>query len=883
MTALIFSVFLFISACSNDGGSSDSDDPSTHSVSGTISISGNTAVDSDVNDAWESAPLPQSNNSFEEAQLISTPVILGGYVTVAQSPMCASGGRLCASGDPSDFFRVTLNGDKYINLEMAHTIDVSLNLYDANQTLLDSVTRLSAANLSLNITDAAGDYFVEVQAQRGSSNYTLTIATSTEANTAGLSVDQDFVPGEFIVRFKGESEGLDLESNPTIMAQSMGLEVSEPSDAGPILVRIQEHQKSVLYENLGLQTKSYNIFENTPDLDQHNAKMETIQVIKAMRKHKDVLYAEPNYIRQTLAITPNDEFYRLQWHYPQISLPDAWDAIPAGSGPVVVAVVDTGVLMQHPDLAGQLTSDGYDFISDPSRANDGDGRDADPNDSGDATTNGNSSFHGTHVSGTIAAASNNGIGVAGVAWGTQTRIMPIRVMGVGGGTSSDIMEAVKYAAGLPNSSGRLPDQRADVINLSIGGPDSSAAEADIFAQVRAQGVIVVSAAGNAASNSPNYPAAYDGVVSVSAVNRYSELAPYSNYGSTIDVAAPGGDMLMNSLEDPRYPDGVVSTLGDDSNGGAVQYIYGFYEGTSMATPHVAGVAALMKAVAPELTPDAFDAHLINGDLTVDVGSPGRDNQFGHGLIDAYRAVLTAQDMDIPAALNVSPAALNFGTNDTTKTINAQILGTGSIGITSVSTDATWVTVTPSSGNLDSDPGTPGIPSTLAFQVEVERPQDFLDDTYRANITFETTANTVQVPVSMQKTSSNRSSNAGFHYIILVDPDANATKYSVVATAQNGQYQYRFDDVAPGRYQVYAGTDMDNDGQIGDIGEASGSYPSRSQPVTLNVNQDLSGIDFSSSFGVFLSNAVNSIFKVPDQQEPIGSIAPLTDGSLEKIE
>ena len=227
----------------------------------------------------------------------------------------------------------------------------------------------------------------------------------------------------------------------------------------------------------------------------------------------------------------------------------------------------------------------------PSISLDGDGIDSDPEDPGDEME-GRSSFHGTHVTGTIGAATNNAIGVAGIA--RNCKIMPLRVLGNGGGLASDIREAIKYAAGLRNGSGKLPSKRADIINMSLGGSSRSDLDQQVINDARNAGVIIIAAAGNYASNAPMYPAAYNGVISVSAVGADKQLAPYSNYGNTIDIAAPGGNMSRD-YDGDGHLDGVLSTGGNDASG-PIQMVYNFKQGTSMAAPHVAGVVALMKSL-----------------------------------------------------------------------------------------------------------------------------------------------------------------------------------------------------------------------------------------------------------------------------------------------
>ena len=183
---------------------------------------------------------------------------------------------------------------------------------------------------------------------------------------------------------------------------------------------------------------------------------------------------------------------------------------------------------------------------------------------------------------------------------------------------------------------------------------------------------MVAAAGNENSSVPSYPAAYNNVVSVSAVDYQNQRAPYSNFGPSVDVAAPGGNTSVDR-DGNGYPDGVLSTLVDDITGTRTNS-YAFYQGTSMATPHVAGVAALMKSVNPGLTASDFDALLVSGDLTIDAGTAGRDDIYGYGVIDALNAVKAANGGTIPGTVLASPTFINLGTTLTSSTITLSQLG-----------------------------------------------------------------------------------------------------------------------------------------------------------------------------------------------------------------
>ena len=348
------------------------------------------------------------------------------------------------------------------------------------------------------------------------------------------------------------------------------------------------------------------------------------------------------------------------WHYGMIDAPRAWD-LTKGSASDTVAVVDDGIRFDHPDIAANLTNDGYDFVSSSvipenppyaicgggtvDRTGDGDGYDSDPTDpvsyDFDDTSNcviGPSALgnHGLHVAGTIGAVGNNGVGGTGVNW--TVRIRPVRVLDViGSGKYYDVEQGILYAAGLPADNGAggtvQPTTGARVINLSLGGPSPDPTLQDVLIAATNAGALVVAAAGNDASSSLSYPAAYAQALSVSAVGPDGRLASYSSYGPTVDIAAPGGDFADSSAGSFGASYGVLSTVWDFQLN---QPRYAFYEGTSMATPHVTGVAALVLAREPGLSVAALRARLTN--FAVDVGSDGPDILYGAGIVHARNSL-----------------------------------------------------------------------------------------------------------------------------------------------------------------------------------------------------------------------------------------------------
>ncbi len=824
----------------DDGDNSDAGDTDssalTFSVAGVIQAAASNAVDSDVNDPF--SPF-QANDTLEQAQPIPNPLILGGY---ANLPGAGPNGRSALSGDQEDWYQVTLAANQIITLSIAGDgvfDDLDLGLFDSEGNLIDAAIGQEKFE-TLPVTET-GDYFLLVQAFQGASNYTLTVGLQHSLPaTRGPRLSDTFVPSEVIVRFHNTSplvkQGLQTH------LQAMGLAVQGGQENRNMLLALEETDHINALQQLGNEYagQAQQRFATADPVLRR--KIATLLALKALRMRPEVAYASLNYRRQ-LSFMPNDELYPLQWHYPLLNLPQAWD-LQTGNN-TIVAVLDTGVLLDHPDLQGQFV-EGYDFISDPDNAGDGDGIDPDPNDPGDNASVSRSSFHGTHVSGTVAAATNNGLGVAGVAFGS--RIMPLRVLGRRGATDFDVEQALRFAAGLPNDSNLVPSRQADVINLSLGGPGFSEASQAIYREINAAGVAIVAAAGNSASAEPFFPASYEGVISVSAVDINKELAPYSNVGPFIDVAAPGGNVDFDINGDGK-PDGVLSTAASDA-GGSINFDYPFYQGTSMASPHMAGVVALMRGINPALTPRDVDNLLASGAITTDLGPPGRDNRFGHGLINAYTAVVAAANTTGGAPITpipilvVDPGALNFGLNRTRLMLTVTNGGGDTLIVNAPDQDSSgWLTLIP---QVDDD----GLGS---YTIKVNR-TGLTDGIYTATITLTSNANTIQVPVIMQVASNLQDGEVGQQFAILIDPTTRETMASVVATRQaDGNYAYRFTEVPAGLYEIFAGSDLDNDGLICDSGESCGAYLTLDEPEDIRVTVDQVNLDFGSGFSANLEN------------------------------
>jgi serine protease len=296
---------------------------------------------------------------------------------------------------------------------------------------------------------------------------------------------------------------------------------------------------------------------------------------------------------------PNDPQYKYQWHLRQIHAADAWK-VSQGDG-VIVAVIDTGV-KRVPDLAGVELVKGWNFVDKNDRYEDDHG-------------------HGTHVAGTIAQATNNGIGVAGVAF--KAKIMPLKVLSARGfGSVGDIADAIRYAA----------DNGAKVINMSLGGGGASKVLEKAVKYAHDKGVVVVCAAGNDGRRRVSYPAAYPGAIAVAATQFDETTTFYSNYGPQIDVAAPGGNTQVDQNGDGK-PDGVLQNTLLPTDHAKDDYL--FFMGTSMASPHVAGVAALIIA-AGVTAPDAVEKVLKSS--ARHPRQQAFDEHYGAGIVDAAAAL-----------------------------------------------------------------------------------------------------------------------------------------------------------------------------------------------------------------------------------------------------
>jgi len=865
LSAWCVGIVLLLASCGGGGGGGEGSamDNGGVTLSGTLSLPEHAAVDSDTNDANQAGR--RSNNTFAGAQPLVSPVYLIGEVN---QPQTGAAGVNFEAGDVIDGYVVDLQPGQVIELEFtANPLvnDLDLYVYAEGATADSSPIGQSAGVNAFEClrVQTAGRYHVVVNAYAGASIYTLRIGAPTENSACPNTVSSasGVVPGQVVARALSNDPAGDRLRAKALEAGALSTRAAAEALA-PVLLHMptgsmvretaldrlqelvppaQDHRLKQLAPLASARVLS----AAAPDLPAALREViDTVHYAKHLQRTGLYAYAEPNYrvaLQADLVGTypPADRLYSNQrWHFEMIGMPAAMNTlVPLRAQFVrrpIVAVFDTGIVSDHPDFAGQIAYQAS-FTGGGTFSASAD----DPSSPGAAT-----GFHGTHVAGIIAADTFDSSGVAGIA--PMARLMPIRVFAqdATGSSTSDIAQAILYAAGLANASGQVPAERADVINLSIGSTRACpAVYNDAVTQARAAGVIVVAASGNDALTARDAPANCDGVVSVGALDARRQTASYSNTDPLLSVAAPGGDPRQ-STTGTGLPDLVFSALGDFDGSTRVPS-YGGKAGTSMAVPHVSGVLALMRYANPNITVAQVDALLSAGLLTDDLGPTGRDSSTGFGLINAGKAVDEALKLTgvnpppIPGTIVSMPSSIDFGAVRTSADLQVVLQGGASAeGVVSIVSTSPAVTVAAQSVDATTRLGT--------YTVTVDRGTLPLGSTFAKLRVTTTEARQFDVQVTIMKRAVGESSTANFGrvYVLVVDPATGSPIHQVAVDAVNGVYPWRIDGVTATQVQIFAGTDIDNDTLLCQRGEACGGYPQFDVAKTvIELTGDRSDLNF----------------------------------------
>lgn len=899
---------LALAACGGGGGGGDASPapggggapvtptPTRFNLSGTIAIAETAAVDSDTNDVNQTGYVP--NDTATTAQALDAPVLLVGSVNEPNTgPRGNNNNGTTTLGDVDDWFRIDLVPGQVVELEFASdpaSSDVDLYVVSADTTLVGASEGTDTRFECVAVTRAT-TYYVVVSAYSKASIYNLRIgAPGSAANCAQQTASLPFVKGELIaepLRSRVDAAAAAEAANTIVRAakarvggaaaQATGLRAG----VGPQLLHLpadpterREGLRALAQGPAGdSRVRALAAPGPAPEPTPGRSKagpeawpeaMETLRYAKRLRGTGAFEYVEPNRYVQTTALTgtfpPNDRLFSYQrWHYEQINLPLAMERIvalnlPGSQARPLVAVIDDGIVSDHPDLAPQLFSAGRAFISVNTEG------DADRTSAENlATAADQPVFHGTHVAGTVAAATFDGIGGAGTA--PMAQLLPLRVFPANGGARTlDVIAAMRYAAGLSNRTGFVPTRRADVINMSLGSDNPcDGAYRTAIADVRVAGTLVVVAAGNSGRNNAGVraavgsPANCSGAIAVSAVDARRNITNYSSTGTEVAVAAPGGDASV-STTGSGAPDNVYSAIGTFDASGQRQPAFGGMQGTSMAAPHVAGVLALMRYVNPQLTVTQVDTLLASGSLTTELGPSGRDIDYGYGLIHARRAVdaalaaLSAPPPAPPPALLVAqPSSLDFGALQTSAEVeltaaspsNESLVGSPQV-VLPAGASAQAVTVA----------GNGVIVGGLGrYTVSVNRSAFSGTGTFYPVVRFVlSSGRTLSVQLTVHKPAANATStraNFGPIYVLLIDPASGNVDSTVVATLSNGRYSWSKTGYTKNRVSILAGGDLDNDDLICARGEPCGGFPvlaAGSELAVTELTGDRSDLNFQVS-------------------------------------
>ena len=852
----------------------------TYTINGTLYSNRYTAIDGDVQNTLKYTY--SENNSASSAQTLLNPTDVIGHIGDNVVDIVVIEGGFCFDNDgdgecdtetlenfdTEDWYKISAAPNLAITLQNegliyedlpdnpgdfyccdTDSMDIDLLLYNEDGSLADFSYATDSNTRQVIVLPDTGTFYAVVKANEGHAKYVLTFGSNVTGASSFSSLNKNYAKDRFIsyIPFgpdyeynQADAVSVDVYPEPNINAK-----FSQLDDSG---------FKGLRRFNLSIDEEFGRIFGNSylNDIKDNPEQVQYIKHWKVLQHYRNI-YPKLNLELDLKAKAMNftkDPAWVYQWNLQQIGLETALTAIGQETKDVAVAVLDSG--SPNTDSTAYTTSaflpGGYDFVP-FSNSGDGDDYDADPTDSSAATDS-----HGTHV-GTTIAALNDGNNINGFGIG----VVPVRVLGADGtGFVSDITQGLLFAGGLPNGSGATysGETPIKVVNMSLGstGSTCSGGYQGAINDLYDRNISIVSSSGNSGTEEYGSPASCNNVISVAATEATRNRAYYSTYNNLVDIAAPGGDTGADANAD-GYSDGVLAYGSNED--------LAFYQGTSMASPHVAGAIGILYALVPELLSSQVDALIVDGHLTDDIGAEGKDNEFGYGLLNINKAVtriIDEEGLDFTYG-SISPGTINLGKQLNSYDIDVTKVGDGELSVTSLEND---IPSAISISEIDVDTNGFG-----KYRLNLDRSQlpDGLYST-RTNVTFsneniQSSTATIQIGDDRDRPYVEYVST----YLWQVDEDAGVRTlyFGNDGEMVNGEITFNATDIPNGQYYYSFFTYLDN--FITDVGEFVAVYPGPGSSETY-INLDGEDVDVSVSLevnksgaGISSNNSTNRKYRV----------------------
>jgi hypothetical protein len=837
----------------------------TYTINGTLYSNRYTEVDGDVQNTMKYTV--RDNNSLSNAQVLQNPTDVIGHIgdntvdiVIVENGFCfdndddgACDTQTLENFDTEDWYKVTAAPNLTVTLQNEGLIyedlpdnpgsfycceydsmDLDLLLYNEDGSLANySYTDSSTSTRKIIALPDSGTFYAVVKANSGHAKYVLTFGSNVEgASAAYFNPNDNFAKDRFIsyIPFGPEFVANGNETYP--------IDIYPDSDIATKFIQSdQDDRKGLRRFNLSVETEFKRIFGDShlDSIQDNPRQVEYLKHWKVLQHYKE-LHPRLNLefdLKAKLTNFTKDPRWNLQWNLQQIGLETALTAIGQETKDVAVAVLDGGGPLADTtaDTTSAFLPGGFDFVD----------FDSDPTD-----PQSSSGSHGIHVGSTIAAL-NDGNNINGFGIG----VVSMRVMGTSGtGFTSDIIQGMLFAGGLPNSTGTVYTGTTPIkaMNLSLGstGGGCSNSYQGVFNDLYDRNISVVASSGNEAQEAPGvygYPASCENVISVAATAATGLRAYYSTYNDAVDIAAPGGDVGADVNAD-GFSDGVLAFDSDED--------LAFYQGTSMASPHVAGAIGILYALVPELLASQVDALIIDGHLVDDIGPEGKDDDYGYGLLNINKAVariIDEEGLDFTYG-SIDPGSANLGLEFNSYDITVTKVGEGELSVSSITNDLPSAVTISEIGVDENGFGT--------YRLTFDR-SSLPDGLYRTNTRVTFSNENIQSSVATFQVGPERDRPyVEFVSTYLYQVDEVGGTISLVfgndGEMVDGEVAFTAENLPDGQYYFSYFSFIDN--FIRDVGEFEARYPDAGSGLQY---MNLSGSDLSTSvtLGVNKSASFNS--------------------------